>query len=71
MVQANTLKKMQRDSFAKGKVDGETEWIKKGIEQGQTDIVIKIARRLLATNMDVKQIIEITNLQEDEIKNLR
>ena len=55
MVQANSLKKMQEDSFAEG-------------EQAKA---IEIASKLLSAGMDIQQIMQITNLSEDEIKNLR
>lgn len=44
--------------------------IEKGIEKGISDEKIKIAKKLLKINMPIKQISEITGLNEKEIKEL-
>ena len=42
----------------------------KGLEKGSKDNSIKIAKKMLADNVDVKTIIKYTELTEEEIKSL-
>ena len=50
-----------------GYLDGKEE----GIEQGKTEEKTEVAKRLLKMNLPIEQIIEITELTEEEINKLR
>ena len=50
---------------------GLTQGIEQGIEQGSRSEKEKIAKEMLKKNMDIKLIIELTNLTKEEIEKLR
>ena len=47
------------------------EGIKQGIEQGKKEEKIKTAKKLLKLNISIEQIMEITQLDEEEILKLK
>ena len=56
-----------RDGLSQGKAEGKAEGISEGISQGK----IEIAKNMLAKNMEIELISEITSLTEDEINSLK
>ena len=54
-----------------GKKEGIEEGIEKGIELGKLQGIKKIAKSMLDKNMDIKNIIDITGLSEEEILSLK
>ncbi len=73
-IEANTIKKAESRAKAEGKLEGLEEGMEKGIEQSIKQGVItrnqEIARNLLAEGMEIKSIIKITGLSEEEIRKL-
>ena len=76
-----------KEGFEKGIADGKAQGIDQGIYQGIEQVIEqgiaqgkfegateekrKIVRRMLERNMDIKDIIEITGLDEEEINNIK
>ena len=54
-----------------GKKEGIEEGIEKGIELGKLQGIKKIAKSMLDKNMDIKNIVDITGLSEEEILSLK
>ena len=54
-----------------GKKEGIEEGIEKGIELGKLQGIKKVVKSMLDKNMDIKNIIEITGLSEEEILSLK
>ena len=54
-----------------GKEEGINEGIEKGIKQGINKEKIEIAKKLLKKGTSIEEIIELTELTEEEIKNLK
>ena len=42
-----------------------------GIQQGKEEKTIDIAKKMIEKNMEIKDIMELTGLTEEEIKNLK
>ena len=66
-------REMEEDKYAARKAgweDGMEEGKKAGIEEGQKERSQEIARKLKETGMEIKQIVEITGLSEEEIDKL-
>jgi predicted transposase/invertase (TIGR01784 family) len=57
---------MRREFDAYDKWDRENYAKKQGIEEGK----IEIAKKMIADNKDIQEIIKYTELSEDEVKNL-
>ena len=55
------------EGFSQGKVEGREEGRAEGISQGK----VEIAKNMLAKNMEIELISEITSLTEDEINSLK
>lgn len=45
--------------------------LEEGIEKGEKESKLKIAKKLLEKKMEIKEIAEITGLKEEEIENLK
>jgi predicted transposase/invertase (TIGR01784 family) len=73
-IEANTIKKAESRAKAEGKLEGLEEGMEKGIEQGIKQGVMtrnqEIARNLLDEGMEIKSIVKITGLSEEEIRKL-
>ena len=50
---------------------GKKEGIEQGIEQGKAEEKIEIAKKLLAKNSSIEEIMELTELSENEIMQLK
>jgi len=61
------LEKGMQEGLEQGKKEG----IKQGIEQGKKEEKIKTAKKLLKLNISIEQIMEITQLDEEEILKLK
>jgi predicted transposase/invertase (TIGR01784 family) len=61
-IEANTLKKAESIAEAKGRL--------KGLEEGKISRNMEIARNLVAEGMEIKSIVKITGLSEEEIRKL-
>ena len=64
-------KAIEEYGFDAGKEEGITEGIEKGIKQGINKEKIEIAKKLLKKGTSIEEIIELTELTEEEIKNLK
>ena len=53
------------------KEEGKNLGLKQGLEQGEKKKQIEIAKKLIIMKMDIKDIIEVTGLTEEEIKKLQ
>ena len=63
-------KSIERYGYERGLKEGRTEGKKEGKEEGKREGIRVIARRLINQGYSVKQISEITDLKEEEIKDL-
>ena len=59
------------DGLAQGKEQGIKQGIEQGIEQGGKSKSIEIAKKMLSCGYDIEDIIELTDLSKEEIKNLQ
>ena len=60
-----------RDGLSQGKAEGRKEGKTEGISEGKNERNIEIAKNMLAKNMEIELISEITSLTEDEINSLK
>ena len=60
-----------KEGIKEGKKEGIKEGIKEGKKEGKKEGIIEIAKKLLAKKMAIKEIVEITDLTEEEIKKLK
>ena len=67
---AEGLKEGLAEGLEKGKAEGLAEGLEKGLEKGRTDERTKMARKMLAMNMEPALISELTGLSEKEITQL-
>ena len=67
---AEGLKEGLAEGLKKGKAEGLAEGLEKGLEKGRTDERTKMARKMLAMNMEPALISELTGLSEKEITQL-
>ena len=58
------------DAEAKGLAEGKAEGLAEGLVAGEKAAKIEIARGMLAKKMDIKLIIELTGLSENQINGL-
>ena len=56
-----------QSSYNEGKTDGKLEGIKEGIKEEK----INLAKKLLSFGMNIKNISELTELNENEVKKLK
>lgn len=54
-----------------GKEEGLAEGMEKGIEKGMNQRSLEIARKMLAKDMDVATVMEITGLAESQLQQLK
>ncbi len=71
-IETNTLKKhaaeAREEGIAEGMEKGIKQGIKQGIEQGEENKAISIAKLMLSKNKPISEIVEFTNLSEEEVK---
>ena len=60
-----------RDGLSQGKAEGKIEGFSQGKVEGKNERNIEIAKNMLAKNMEIELISEITSLTEDEINSLK
>ena len=65
------LSQGKAEGFSQGKVEGREEGKAEGISEGKNERNIEIAKNMLAKNMEIELISEITSLTEDEINSLK
>ena len=65
------IKEGKEQGIKEGKEQGIKEGKEQGIKEGEKNSKNEIAKKLLKTNMTIKQISEITNLTEEELKKLQ
>ena len=61
---------IRNSGFREGMKKGIKEGIKEGIREGQKSKQLEIAKKLLNLKMPISQIIQVTGLTEEEIKNI-
>ena len=61
---------MKEQALKEGKEEGLAEGLAEGIEKGQKKEKINNARRMLEKGYPIEDIAEITELTEEEIKNI-
>ena len=66
----NTWNYMKEQALKEGKEEGLAEGLAEGIEKGQKKEKINNARRMLEKGYPIEDIAEITELTEEEIKNI-
>ena len=66
----NELEEEYQLGIEYAKEEGKKEGIEKGIELGKLQGIKKIAKSMLDKNMDIKNIIDITGLSEEEVKRI-
>ena len=59
------------EGFSQGKVEGREEGREEGRAEGISQGKVEIAKNMLAKNMEIELISEITSLTEDEINSLK
>ena len=64
-------KAIEDAGFDKGLETGIEQGIQQGIQQGKEEKTIDIAKKMIEKNMEIKDIMELTGLTEEEIKNLK
>lgn len=67
----NELEEEYQLGIEYAKEEGKKEGIEKGIELGKLQGIKKVVKSMLDKNMDIKNIIEITGLSEEEILSLK
>lgn len=65
------IKEGKELGIKEGKEQGIKEGKEQGIKEGEKNSKIKIAKKMLDSNFTIKQISQITNLSEEEIKSLK
>ena len=60
-----------RDGLSQGKAERKIEGFSQGKVEGKNERNIEIAKNMLAKNMEIELISEITSLTEDEINSLK
>ena len=65
------IAKGMEKGIAKGMEKGIAKGMEKGMEKGKNEEKIAIAKKMLAKNIDIEQIIELTSLTAEEIKKLQ
>ena len=61
------MNKGLKEGMNKGLKEGMDKGLKEGIEKGNKEAKIEMAKKLLKTNIPIKQIEEITELSENDI----
>ena len=64
----NSIDTAREEGLAKGREEGIEEGLAKGREEGQKESLLKVAKKLLATDMDPKSIAEMTGLSPHEVE---
>ena len=64
------IEKGRKEGKVEGIKEGKAEGIKEGKAEGMKEGKIEVARKLLQKNMDIKTIVEITEIPEEEIKKI-
>ena len=67
----NELEEEYQLGIEYAKEEGKKEGIEKGIELGKLQGIKKVVKSMLDKNMDIKNIIDITGLSEEEILSLK
>ncbi len=70
-IEANTLKKAEAKGIEKGITIGEAKGREEGITIGEEKSILKVARRMLQENTDIKFISSVTGLSAEEILKLK
>ena len=62
---------IREEGLEEGRKEGMKQGIQEGILKGQKNEKEVVAKKLLKLELPIKQIVEITELSEDEIENLK
>lgn len=65
------LEEGRKDGIREGIKEGIEQGIRQGIKQGKEEILKETTKRLLNIKMPIKQIMQITDLSEEEIENVK
>jgi len=69
-IQKNSLKKQFEDGVAVGEAKGKTEGLAEGEAKGQEKEKLAIASKLMAHGMAIEDIVKISGLSHEQIKEL-